>query len=85
MSDINVRVVSQDATQVKLGTQNAIKVLSSSCGGAGTIAGLSDVDTSGGVANGMVLVYNSGTSKWEATLELTPTETQNLNINGGNF
>ena len=85
MSDINVRVVSQDATQVKLGTQNAIKVLSSSSGGAGTIAGLSDVDTSGGVANGMVLVYNSGTSKWEATLELTPGVTQNLNINGGNF
>ena len=85
MSDINVRVVSQDATQVKLGTQNAIKVLSSSSGGAGTIAGLSDVDTSGGVANGMVLVYNSGTSKWEATLELTPGLTQNLDINGGSF
>ncbi len=85
MSDINVRVVSQDATQVKLGTQNAIKVLSSSSGGAGTIAGLSDVDTSGGVANGMVLVYNSGTSKWEATLELTPWVTQNLDINGGSF
>ena len=85
MSDINVRVVSQDATQVKLGTQNAIKVLSSSSGGAGTIAGLSDVDTSGGVANGMVLVYNSGTAKWEATLELTPGVTQNLDINGGSF
>ena len=85
MSDINVRVVSQDATQVKLGTQNAIKVLSSSSGGAGTIAGLSDVDTSGGVANGMVLVYNSGTSKWEATLELTPGVTQNLDIKGGSF
>ena len=85
MSDINVRVVSQDATQVKLGTQNAIKVLSSSSGGAGTIAGLSDVDTSGGVANGMVLVYNSGTSKWEATLQLTPGDAQNLNINGGSF
>ena len=85
MSDINVRVASQDATQVKLGTQNAIKVLSSSSGGAGTIAGLSDVDKSCGVANGMVLVYNSGTSKWEATLELTPGVTHNLNINGGNF
>ena len=85
MSDINVRVAPQDATQVKLGTQNAIKVLSSSSGGSGTLGGLSDIDISGGLANGMVLVYNSGTSKWEATLELTPTETQNLNINGGNF
>ena len=64
MSDINVRVVSQDATQVKLGTQNAIKVLSSSSGGAGTLGGLSDIDISGGLANGMVLVYNSATSKW---------------------
>ena len=85
MSDINVRVVSQDATQVKLGTQNAIKVLSSSAGGAGTLGGLADLDISGGLANGMVLVYNSGTSKWEATLQLTPGETQNLNINGGSF
>ena len=85
MSDINVRVVSQDATQVKLGTRNAIKVLSSSAGGAGTLGGLADLDISGGLANGMVLVYNSGTSKWEATLELTPGETQNLNINGGSF
>ena len=85
MSDINVRVVSQDATQVKLGTQNAIKVLSSSSGGAGTLGGLADIDISGGLANGMVLVYNSGKSKWEATLELTPGETQNLNINGGSF
>ena len=50
MSDINVRVVSQDATQVKLGTQNAIKVLSSSSGGAGTLGGLADIDISGGLA-----------------------------------
>ena len=85
MSDINVRVVSQDATQVKLGTQNAIKVLSSSSGGAGTLGGLADIDISGGLANGMVLVYNSGTSKWEATLQLTQGDTQNLNINGGSF
>ena len=85
MSDINVRVVSQDATQVKLGTQNAIKVLSSSAGGAGTLGGLADLDISGGLANGMVLVYNSGTSKWEATLQLTPGDAQNLNINGGSF
>ena len=85
MSDINVRVVSQDATQVKLGTQNAIKVLSSSSGGAGTLGGLSDIDISGGLANGMVLVYNSATSKWQATLELTPGVTQNLDINGGSF
>ena len=31
----------------------------------------------------MVLVYNSGTKKWDATLTLTPGATQNLDINGG--
>ena len=62
MSDIKVRV----------GSQNAIKVLSSFAGGGGTLGGLSDVDISGGLQNGMVLVYNSSAAKWEATLELTP-------------
>jgi len=75
MADIKVRV----------GSQNAVKVLSSFSGGGGTLGALSDVDISGGVQNGMVLVYNSTTSKWEATLELTPGATQNLDINGGNF
>ena len=75
MADIKVRV----------GSQNAVKVLSSFAGGGGTLGGLSDVDISGGVQNGMVLVYNASTSKWEATFELTPGATQNLDINGGNF
>tara|TARA_B100000085_G_scaffold262350_1_gene267444 strand:- start:599 stop:826 length:228 start_codon:yes stop_codon:yes gene_type:complete len=75
MADIKVRV----------GSQNAVKVLSSFAGGGGTLTGLADVDVSGGLANGMVLVYNATTSKWEATLELTPGATQNLDINGGNF
>ena len=75
MADIKVRV----------GSQNAVKVLSSFSGGGGTLGSLSDVDISGGVQYGMVLVYNSTTSKWEATLELTPGATQNLDINGGNF
>ena len=75
MADIKVRV----------GSQNAVKVLSSFAGGGGTLTGLADVDVSGGLVNGMVLVYNATTSKWEATLELTPGATQNLDINGGNF
>jgi|TARA_A100001201_G_scaffold128024_1_gene112954 hypothetical protein len=75
MADIKVRV----------GSQNAIKVLSTFAGGGGTLNGLTDIDISGGLQNGMVLVYNSTTSKWEATLELTPGATQNLDINGGNF
>jgi len=75
MADIKVRV----------GQQNAIKVLSSMGGAGGSLGALSDIDVSGGLSNGMVLVYNSATSKWDATLSLTPGATQNLDINGGNF
>ncbi len=75
MADIKVRV----------GQQNAIKVLSTLSGSGGTLGGLGDVDISGGLNDGMVLVYNSSTSKWEATLDLTPGNTQNLNINGGSW
>ena len=75
MADIKVRV----------GSRNAKKVISSLAGSGGTLGGLSDVDISGGLQNGMVLVFNAATSKFEATLELTPGATQNLNINGGSF
>lgn len=75
MADIRVRV----------GSQNALKVVSSLSGSSGTLSGLDDVSINGGLLNGMVLVYNSAISKWEATLDLTPGNTQNLDINGGNF
>lgn len=76
MADIKVRV----------GQQNSIKVLSSISGtSSGTLAGLSDINVSGGLSNGMVLVYNGSTNKWDATLDLTPGATQNLDINGGSF
>ena len=75
MADIKVRV----------GSNNANKVISSISGSGGTLGGLSDVDISGGLQNGMVLVFNAATSKFEATLELTPGATLNLNINGGSF
>ena len=71
--------------KVRVGSRNANKVISSLSGSGGTLAGLSDVDVSGGLQNGMVLVFNASTSKFEATLELTPGATQNLNINGGSF
>jgi len=75
MADIKVRV----------GSENAIKVLSSLGGSGSTLGALSDIDISGGLKDGMVLVYNSSTSKWQATLDLTPGSTQNLEINGGNW
>jgi|TARA_Y100000114_G_scaffold92263_1_gene85730 hypothetical protein len=75
MADIKVRV----------GQQNATKVISS-LAGAGTLSlsELSDVNASS-LSNGMVLVYNGVTKKFDATLELTPGAAQNLDINGGNF
>ena len=75
MADIKVRV----------GQQNAVKVISSLAGAQGlSLAELSDVNASN-LLNGMVLVYNAATQKWDATLTLTPGATQNLEINGGNF
>jgi phage-related minor tail protein len=75
MADIKVRV----------GQQNAVKVVSSIAGSQSLALGsLNDVNASA-LKNGMVLVYNSTTGKWDATLELTPGATQNLDINGGSF
>ena len=71
--------------KVRVGSNNANKVISTISGSGGTLGGLSDVDISGGLQNGMVLVFNAATSKFEATLELTPGASQNLNINGGSF
>ena len=71
--------------KVRVGSKNANKVISTISGGGGTLGGLSDVDISGGLTDGMVLVFNAATSKFEATLELTPGASQNLNINGGSF
>ena len=71
--------------KVRVGSKNANKVISTISGSGGTLGGLSDVDISGGLQDGMVLVFNAATSKFEATLELTPGASQNLNINGGSF
>jgi len=75
MADIKVRV----------GQQNATKVISSLAGAQTlSLTELSDVNASV-LSNGMVLVYNGVTKKFDATLELTPGAAQNLDINGGNF
>ena len=75
MADIKVRV----------GQQIATKVISSLAGAQTlSLTELSDVNASS-LSNGMVLVYNGVTKKFDATLELTPGAAQNLDINGGNF
>ena len=71
--------------KVRVGSKNANKVISTISGSGGTLGGLSDVDISGGLQDGMVLVFNASTRKFEATIDLTPGATQNLNINGGSF
>ena len=75
MADIKVRV----------GQQNATKVISSLAGAQTlSLTELSDVNVIN-PQDGMVLVYNGVTKKFDATLELTPGAAQNLDINGGNF
>ena len=70
---------------VRVGQQNAVKVTSTSTGGSsGTLAALSDTDVSA-VTNGSVLVYDANTSQWVATNTLTPSNTKNLDVNGGTF
>ena len=70
--------------KVRVGQKPATKVISSLAGAQGlSLAELSDVNATN-LSNGMVLVYNASTRKWDATLELTPGNTQNLDINGGN-
>jgi len=73
--------------KVRIGQQNSVKVLSTISGtNFISLNELTDVNVSNGLSNGMVLVYNSSTNKWDATLDLTPGDVQqNLNINGGAF
>jgi hypothetical protein len=71
--------------KVRVGQTPAIKVISSLAGAQGlSLSELSDVNASN-LLNGMVIVYNGATNKWDATLDLTPGATQNLDINGGSF
>ena len=71
--------------RVRVGQQNRLKVVSAISGSsAASIAELSDMNISS-PTDGMVLVYNASTNKWDATLDLTPGTSQNLDINGGSF
>jgi len=71
--------------KVRVGQQNATKVISSLAGAQTlSLTELSDVNA-GTLTDGMVLVFNGVTKKFDATLELTPGATQNLDINGGSF
>tara|TARA_B100000686_G_C16804374_1_gene988815 strand:- start:639 stop:866 length:228 start_codon:yes stop_codon:yes gene_type:complete len=71
--------------RVRVGQAPAFKVVSSISGSSSmSLAELSDMNITG-PTEGMVLVYNATTNKWDATLDLTPGTSQNLDINGGSF
>ncbi|NBU81780.1 MAG: hypothetical protein EBS55_09055 [Flavobacteriaceae bacterium] len=68
----------------RIGSQNVIRVLSNAVAPPARIVDLTDVDTTL-LENGSVLVYDASTQTFVVTLSLTPTEEQNLFINGGVF
>ena len=72
------------AIKVRVGQTQGVKVPTTSSTSGGTMASLQDTNVSN-VANGSVLVYDANLSKWVATNELTPTNTKNLDVNGGSF
>ena len=82
---IKVNVNSDSNVKVRVGQTQGVKVPTTSSGASGgTLGSLGDTDVTS-VANGAVLVYDATTSNWVATLELTPTNTKNLDVNGGSF
>lgn len=84
MDDIRVKVNSNSNIKSRLGAENAINVVPSFGLSGGELRQLNDVDLTN-LGNGYVLVYDSSIQKWISTNVLTPGETQNLTINGGNF
>lgn len=66
--------------RVRLGSENAIRVSTTSILAEGKLYQLSDVDVSNGQIGGMVLVFNSTTLKWEATSN--PVLIGSLTVNG---
>jgi hypothetical protein len=81
---IKVNVNNDSNVKVRVGQQTGVKVPTTSSSAGGTLGSLGDTDVSS-VANGAVLVYDATSNNWVATLELTPTNTKNLDVNGGSF
>jgi hypothetical protein len=64
MSDIRVRTNSDNLIKVKLGTDNANRVISAVANLTMNITDLDDVNVTSGIPNNSVLVYNSSSNKW---------------------
>lgn len=84
MKDIRVKVNPNPNIKSRLGAENIINVVPTFGFAGGELRQLGDVDLSN-LGDGYVLIYDANVKKWVSTNILTPGETQNLTINGGNF
>ncbi len=63
MSDIRVRTNSDNLIKVRLGAENAVRVISAVP--TTKLSNLDDVYAPAGIPNNSVLVYNSATDQWD--------------------
>jgi hypothetical protein len=64
MSDIRVRTNSENLIKVRLGADNANRVVSAVANLKMKLSDLDDINASAGIPNNSVLVYNSATEEW---------------------
>ena len=64
MSDIRVRTNSENLIKVRLGADNANRVVSAVANLKMNLTDLDDVNTTAGIPNNSVLIYNSATEQW---------------------
>lgn len=64
MSDIRVRTNSDNLIKVRLGADNANRVVSAVANLKMKLSDLDDINASSGIPNNSVLVYNSATEEW---------------------
>ena len=74
MDNLNIRVKAEPSNQLsaRIGSQNAIKVVSSLTQETlkNELRELEDISLPQNVEDGSILAYNATTMKWEATTEL---------------
>jgi acetate kinase len=64
MSDIRVRTNSDNLIKVRLGADNANRVVSAVANLNMSLNDLDDVNTTAGIPDNSVLIYNSATEQW---------------------
>lgn len=64
MSDIRVRTNSDNLIKVRLGADNANRVVSAVANLKMKLSDLDDINASSGIPDNSVLIYNSATEQW---------------------